>query len=52
MIYYDTNQWHWIRDVAAYRQACDTIMLRAGGTTLACSASIRGSLRTDAALII
>lgn len=29
MIYYDTNQWHWIRDVAAYRQACDTIMLRA-----------------------
>lgn len=31
MIYYDTNQWHWIRDAAACRQACDTIMLRACG---------------------
>ena len=29
MIYYDTNQWHWIRDATAYRQVCDTIMLRA-----------------------
>ena len=27
--YYDTNQWHWIRDAAAYHQVCNTIMLRA-----------------------
>lgn len=31
MIYYDTNQWHWIRDAAAYHEFCDTIMLRACG---------------------
>jgi hypothetical protein len=31
MIYYDTNQWHWIRDATAYRQVCDTVMLRACG---------------------
>jgi hypothetical protein len=29
MIYYDTNQWHWIRDATAFRQVCDTLMLRA-----------------------
>ncbi len=28
VIYYDTNQWHWMRDGAAYQQACDAIMLR------------------------
>jgi hypothetical protein len=29
MIYYDTNQWHWVRDATAYHEVCDTIMLRA-----------------------
>jgi hypothetical protein len=29
VIYYDTNQWHWIRDADAYHQACTAIMLRA-----------------------
>jgi hypothetical protein len=29
VIYYDTNQRHWVRDCAAYLPAWDTIMLRA-----------------------
>lgn len=39
--YYDTNQWHWVRDAAAYRDACDTIMLRA------CWRDPQGRFRVD-----
>ena len=41
MIYYDTNQWHWIQDAAAYRQICDAIMLRA------CWRDPAGAFRVD-----
>lgn len=39
--YYDTNQWHWIRDAPAYRAQCDTIMLRA------CWRDPQGRFRVD-----